>query len=81
MDIDPETGRCKCATNISLKWADTWKSFDIEITTKLLKFRDLPTEASNAAANKVKKCRIGNEGSMYDSVSNGVSKEELQIRR
>jgi hypothetical protein len=81
MAVDPETGRCKCSAAVALKWLASWNSIEIEITTKNLKFRDLTAEAANAATNKLKRCRIGNEGSRFDSSSESVSKTDLQITR
>ena len=81
MAIDPETGRCKCFTNVALKWLNTWQAFDIEISTKQVKFRDLTAEAKNASTNKVKTCRVGNEGSRFDSISEILRKEDMQITR
>jgi len=69
MIIDKDTGRCKCDTTIAAQWADDWASFTISITSKSVKFRDLKAETANTSKNQQKTCRIGNEGSMFDSTS------------
>jgi hypothetical protein len=91
MVIDKETGKCRCNVGVSGAWADDWKSFTITIDSLDIKFRDIKAEQMiDSATNKMKICRIGNEGSMFDNegkalnvnqIDEVVAKEDLDIDR
>ena len=81
MELDKETGRCKCTAASTAKWADDWKSFKITVTSLNLRFRDLTAETANADSNKQKTCRIGNEGSKFDLATEVVKKEDVTVNR